>query len=104
MYLPLCWCFALTAALAAAPAFAAPPAVTDERLVLEQVAREPDVVTPTGLSVDEQGCIWVIENHTHQRGPGYTGPGSDQSPSCPTSTPPASPARRSPSPTASRTP
>lgn len=75
---PSSWCLTLTVALAAAPAPAAPPAVTDERLVLEQVAREPDVVTPTGLSVDEQGRVWVIENHTHQRGPGYTGPGSDR--------------------------
>jgi putative membrane-bound dehydrogenase-like protein len=58
--------------------FAAPPAVTDDRLILELVAREPDIVTPTGLAVDEQGRVWVIENHTHQRPKEYNGPSSDR--------------------------
>jgi putative membrane-bound dehydrogenase-like protein len=56
-----------------APAVAAEPTVADNRLVLEQVAREPDIVTPTGLTVDEQGRVWVIENNTHQRNPAYKG-------------------------------
>ena len=51
------------------PAQAGPPSVVDKRLVLELVAREPGIVTPTGLTVDEQGRIWVIENNTHQREP-----------------------------------
>jgi putative membrane-bound dehydrogenase-like protein len=54
------------------------PHPVDPRLVLELVAREPDIVTPTGLAVDEQGRIWVIENHTHQRPPSYKGPESDR--------------------------
>ncbi len=55
------------------PALAAPPTVTDDRLVLELVAQQPDIVTPTGLTVDEQGRVWVIENNTHQRTPAYQG-------------------------------
>jgi putative membrane-bound dehydrogenase-like protein len=57
---------------------AAPPTVADKRLVIELVAREPEIVTPTGLAVDERGRIWVIENHTHERPPGYKGPTSDR--------------------------
>jgi putative membrane-bound dehydrogenase-like protein len=64
--------------LSASPAGAGPPAVTDKRLVLELVAREPDIVTPTGLTVDERGRVWVIENNTHEREPKYTGPKSDR--------------------------
>jgi len=64
--------------LLSAPASAQPPVVTDERLVIELVAREPELVTPTGLAVDEQGRVWVIENHTHQRPSGYRGPSSDR--------------------------
>jgi putative membrane-bound dehydrogenase-like protein len=61
-----------------AVAQAAPPTITDDRLVLELVAREPEIVTPTGLAVDERGRVWVIENHTHQRPAGYKGPPSDR--------------------------
>src|SRR4051794_13221496 len=60
----------------AAPA--APPAVTDPDLELELVAEAPDIVTPTGIAVDEAGRVWVIENHTHQRPPGYKGPDTDR--------------------------
>ena len=59
-------------------AAAAAPVCVDERLVIELVAKEPDIVTPTGLAVDEQGRIWVIENQTHQRPPGYKGPPTDR--------------------------
>ena len=54
------------------------PACSDDRLVVELVAHEPDIVTPTGLTVDEHGRIWVIENHTHQRQASYKGPASDR--------------------------
>lgn len=54
------------------------PKVTDERLVLELVASEPEVVTPTGIAVDEQGRVWVIENNTHHRPKEYKGPTSDR--------------------------
>jgi putative membrane-bound dehydrogenase-like protein len=57
---------------------AAPPQAVDSRLVIEQVAKEPDIVTPTGIAVDEQGRIWVIENNTHERPANYKGAGSDR--------------------------
>jgi putative membrane-bound dehydrogenase-like protein len=57
---------------------AAPPVAADKRLVVELVAGEPDLVTPTGVPVDESGRIWVIENHTHQRPGNYKGPASDR--------------------------
>ena len=45
---------------------------------MELVAREPDIVTPTGIAVDEQARVWVIENNTHQRQADYKGPPSDR--------------------------
>jgi putative membrane-bound dehydrogenase-like protein len=57
---------------------AAPPVVLDDRLVIELAAQEPEIVTPTGLAVDEQGRVWIIENHTHQRPANYKGPPSDR--------------------------
>jgi putative membrane-bound dehydrogenase-like protein len=64
--------------LAGTPASAAPPAAADSRLVVELIAQEPDIVTPTGVAVDSLGRIWVIENHTHQRQARYKGPPSDR--------------------------
>ncbi len=64
--------------LSAAPALAGPPVVLDKRLVLELVAKEPAIVTPTGLTVDERGRLWVIENNTHHREAKYRGPRSDR--------------------------
>ena len=46
-------CLLLLISLLPAPALAGSPGVTDQRLVLELVAKEPDIVTPTGLTVDE---------------------------------------------------
>jgi putative membrane-bound dehydrogenase-like protein len=59
-------------------AVAAPPVAVDKRLTVELVAGEPDLVTPTGVAVDERGRILVIENHTHQRPANYKGPESDR--------------------------
>jgi len=64
--------------LYAATLQAAPPICIDNRLVMELVAREPEIVTPTGIAVDRQGRIWVIENNTHQRAASYHGPASDR--------------------------
>src|SRR5260221_14240583 len=41
------------------------PKVHDDRLQLQLVAESPDVRTPTGLAVDSQGRVLVIESHTH---------------------------------------
>lgn len=59
-------------------ALAQPPTSTDPRLVIELVAEQPDIKTPTGIAVDERGRIWVIENNTHFRPPGYDGHPSDR--------------------------
>ncbi len=56
----------------------APPRVLDPRLVFEQIAREPQIVTPTGLAVDARGRVLVIESHTHFRPKDYTGPPADR--------------------------
>jgi putative membrane-bound dehydrogenase-like protein len=72
------WLATLAALLPFSASSAQTPTVSDDRLVLELVAREPDIVTPTGLAVDERGRVWVIENHTHQRPPRYQGPTSDR--------------------------
>ncbi|MCI0357800.1 MAG: c-type cytochrome [Planctomycetaceae bacterium] len=55
-----------------------PPAVLDDRLQVQLIAAEPDVVTPTGLAVDDQGRVLVIESHTHFRPEGYKGPMHDR--------------------------
>src|SRR5207247_521806 len=54
------------------------PVTTDDRLVVELVAQEPDIVTPTGLAVDARGRIWVVENNTHMRPKNYAGHPTDR--------------------------
>lgn len=73
-----CAFFMLLMFIAPHATLAAPPKILDDRLVIELAAEQPDIVTPTGLAVDEQGRVWVIENHTHQRAPNYKGPESDR--------------------------
>ena len=46
---------------AAAPA---PLQVHDDRLTVELFAEQPRIVTPNGIAVDEDGRVFVIENHT----------------------------------------
>ena len=54
------------------------PKPTDAGIKLDLIAGEPEIVTPTGITVDEGGRVWVIENHTHQRPTGYAGPSGDR--------------------------
>ncbi|QDV29885.1 Cytochrome c [Planctopirus ephydatiae] len=54
------------------PAAEVPPKVLDDRLQLECVLDSPAIATPTGLDVDSQGRIWVIENNTHFRPGSYS--------------------------------
>src|SRR5258708_11717997 len=65
-------------ALLASPTLGQLPTVADDRLMIELVAKEPDIVTPTGIAVDERGRIWCIENNTHQRSADYKGHPSDR--------------------------
>ncbi len=55
-----------------------PPKALDDRLVVELVAAEPDLVTPTSLDVDAQGRVWVIESNTHFPPKNYKGHPSDR--------------------------
>ncbi len=56
----------------------ASPQLLDSRLVFEQIAAEPDIVTPTGIAVDSRGRVLVVESHTHFRPKGYKGPPADR--------------------------
>lgn len=42
------------------------------------LAEDPDLVTPTGVDVDQQGRIWVVATHTHFRPEDYDGPVHDE--------------------------
>ena len=54
------------------------PQSNDSRLVIEQFAASPEIVTPTGIAVDSKGRVLVIESHTHFRPEGYKGPSADR--------------------------
>ena len=75
---PAVWIVALLTQAGHDVPVSAPPRVVDPRLVLEQIAREPQIVTPTGLAVGARGRILVIESHTHFRPKDYTGPPADR--------------------------
>src|SRR5688500_10419819 len=60
------------------PANIPQPRVVDSRLKLECVVAEPDLVTPTGIAVDDKGRVLVIECHTHFRPKDYAGPLHDR--------------------------
>ena len=68
----------LTALSVAAGVGTLPPRTLDSRLVLERIAAEPEIVTPTGIAVDHRGRILVVESHTHFRPAGYQGPPADR--------------------------
>ena len=55
-----------------------PPRVLDQRLKIELVAAEPNIVTPTGIAVDARGRVLCIESHTHFRADDYDGPQFDR--------------------------
>ena len=70
-------CLILTA-LIALSAEVEIPQVLDDRLQLQLVADAPDIVTPTGIAVDERGRVLVIECHTHFPPKGYSRPQVDR--------------------------
>ncbi len=59
-------------------AAAAEPRVINGRYKLEQIAKEPQIVTPIGMAFDRSGRLLVIESHTHQRPKDYQGPAGDR--------------------------
>jgi len=54
------------------------PEVLDQRLELDLIATEPEIVTPTGIACDERGRLFVIESHTHFRPRDYSGTEGDR--------------------------
>lgn len=53
------------------------PKLSDDRLQVTLYAADPDIVTPIGAAVDAQGRLYVIESHTHNPPPNYSGPKGD---------------------------
>lgn len=45
---------------------------------LTLVTEHPDVVTPTGIDVDDKGHIWLVSSHTHFPPDDYAGPEFDE--------------------------
>ena len=46
-------------------------------VTLTMLAEHPDLVTPTGVDVADDGSIYLIACHTHSRHEGYVGPAQD---------------------------
>src|SRR5687767_2648412 len=61
----LCLFFISCITLASAAPKIAIPKVNDPDLRLQLFAAEPNIVTPTGIAVDQQHRVFVIESHTH---------------------------------------
>jgi putative membrane-bound dehydrogenase-like protein len=60
------------------PALEVPPRVMDSRLTIELLAKEPDIVTPIGIVVDERDRLLVLESNTHFPPKGYKRHPSDR--------------------------
>jgi putative membrane-bound dehydrogenase-like protein len=54
------------------------PVAVDERLTVDLVAAEPEIVTPTSLDVDARGRAWAIESNTHFPPKNYKGHPTDR--------------------------
>lgn len=54
------------------------PTTTDARLTIQRYAADPQIVTPTGIAVEANGRVLVIESHTHFRPENYEGPKADR--------------------------
>lgn len=75
---PMLWNVAAALLVGCGCLSAAPPRVLVDDYSLEQVAREPDIVTPVALAVDTAGRLLVVESHTHKRTEDYQGPTTDR--------------------------
>lgn len=78
MRIYICILSLLLLLVATSAALAAPPQPLDDRLKIELIAEQPDIVTPVGIDVDEHGRLYVIESHTHFRPDDYKGPQTDR--------------------------
>ena len=54
------------------------PQSLDPRIKISLFAENPQIVTPTGIDVDEAGRVWAIESNTHFPPEGYKGPPNDR--------------------------
>jgi putative membrane-bound dehydrogenase-like protein len=54
------------------------PRVLDDRLAIDLIAAEPEIVTPVAVVVDASGRVFAVESHTHFRPEGYPGPAADR--------------------------
>jgi putative membrane-bound dehydrogenase-like protein len=54
------------------------PESKDQRITVELFAEAPQIKHPTGLSIDKNGRVYVIESHTHFPPEGYAGPEGDK--------------------------
>jgi putative membrane-bound dehydrogenase-like protein len=72
------WCLLLLALLVARSIEGGEPRVLVPGCRLEQIAREPEIVTPVGMAFDIKGRLLVVESNTHQRPEDYEGPTSDR--------------------------
>ncbi|MCH2060850.1 MAG: hypothetical protein MK183_09505 [Verrucomicrobiales bacterium] len=54
------------------------PELVDERYKLTLFAENPDLSTPVGCTVGQDGRVFVIESHTHFRPEDYKGPKEDR--------------------------
>ena len=55
-----------------------PPRSLDARLKITLFAENPQLVTPTGIDVDERGRVWAIESNTHFPPKDYKGHPTDR--------------------------
>src|SRR5438105_10274710 len=70
----------VASALYVVPALAGSPShhIEDPRFQMTLFAEQPQIWTPTGIAVDPQGRVFVIESNTHLPKPEYPGPKTDQ--------------------------
>ena len=54
------------------------PRSMDDRLTISLFAEQPQIVTPTGLDIDNKGRVWALESNTHFRPENYKGHDSDR--------------------------
>lgn len=54
------------------------PTPLDDRFEVQLVAQEPEILTPTGIAVGDDGRVWCIENNTHFRPKNYKGYATDR--------------------------
>ena len=55
-----------------------PPVPIDTTALVQLVAMEPEIRTPTAVAADPRGRIWVLENNTHFRPKTYDAPPTDR--------------------------